>query len=123
EHYQRRAKSPETAHDVQGQHWPKIEPDLDWIGLREHAAIQKEESQRHNHAEKEKHFVAQGELHARPCQRAQIAQSRNLLPVSSIKTSSRDGVAISRPTSSLLCDSRYFTSETIACGGRRQCRT
>ena len=52
-------------------------------------------------AEKQKHFIAQRQLDAHAGEGEKICQSRSLLPVSSMKTSSREGVAISRLTSSL----------------------
>src|ERR1700740_937152 len=93
------------------------------ITLGEDPGIEKEEHQRHDHAEEEEHLVAQGKHHAGARQGSEVRQSRSLLPVSSMKTSSSDGVAISRLTSSLFSASRCFTSATIAGAVRWQCRT
>src|SRR4029077_11315262 len=91
--------------------------------LCKHRRIEKEKSQRHDDAEKEKHLVAQRQPHPHARQGKKVCQSRSLLPVSSMNTSSSEGVEISRLTSSLDCASRCFTSETMACGGRWQCNT
>src|SRR5256886_12806151 len=50
------------------------------------------------------------DAHAR--QGGKVSQSRSLLPVNSMKTSSREGVAISRLTRSLFWASSCLTSET-----------
>src|SRR5260221_2029718 len=123
EHHKSRAESPEAAHHVQRQHRTKVELDLSRITFGEDAAIEKEKAKRHDYTEEEKHFVTQCQAHAGARQRSQIAQSRSLLPVSSMNTSSSEGVAISRLTSSLPCASRCLTNATIACGGARQCST
>src|SRR6267378_425555 len=88
------AESPEAAH-------------------REDSGVEEEKSEGHDHAEKQKHFIAQRELNAHTRQGGEVCQSRNLLPVISIKTSSSEGEAISRLTSSLSWASRCLTRETI----------
>src|ERR1700760_2567310 len=109
--YQRRTQSPEAAHHVQRQD----RADEISHGIRmpfgEHSGIEKEKAHRHDHAEKEKHLVAQSELHAHAGKGDEVRQSRKLLPVSSMNTSSSEGVAISRLTSSLPCASSDLTRE------------
>src|SRR6202011_3265284 len=99
------------------------EADHTRIALGEDSGVEKKHAKRKDDAEEEKHFVAQGELNAHAREAGKVFQSRSLLPVISMKTSSRDGVAISRLTSSLPSASRCFTRETMACGGRCVCRT
>src|ERR1041385_6572040 len=123
EHHQRCAEAPEAAHDVQCQHRPEQVGDFSGDSLGKDSRVKKEKAQRHYDAEEEKHLVAQRQPHAHARQCQKVRQSRSLLPVSSMNTSSREGVAISRLTSSLFWASRCFTSETMACGGRRQCST
>src|ERR1700758_5506810 len=93
------------------------------MALGENARVHKEHAERKNDAKKEEHFVAQGKLNAHAREAGKVSQSRSLLPVISMKTSSREGVAISRLTSSLPSASRCFTRETMACGGRCVCKT
>src|SRR5208283_379540 len=91
--------------------------------LGKNAAVEKENPHRHDQAEKEKCFISQRDANAHGGKREYRSQSRSLLPVSSMNTSSREGVAISRLTSSLPCASRYFTSDTMAGAVRWQCST
>src|SRR6267154_6360528 len=122
-HDQHGAEAPEAAHDVQRDDRAKKEADHTRIALGENSGVQEEHAQREDDAEEEEHFVAQGELNAHAGEAGKVSQSRSLLPVISMKTSSREGVAISRLTNSLPSASRCLTSETIACGGRWVCRT
>src|SRR3981081_1429279 len=122
-HDQSGAESPETAHDVESEHRAKIESHRAGRALGEDPAIEEEKAERHDDGEEEKNFVARRKTDAHVGESKKISQSRSLLPVSSMKTSSREGVAISRLTSSLPLASRCLTSETIACGGRWVCRT
>src|ERR1700740_2292527 len=87
------------------------------MALGEDSRVDEKHADREDHAKKEKHFVAQGELNAHAREAGKVSQSRSLLPVISMKTSSREGVAISRLTSSLPSASRCLTSETMVCGG------
>src|SRR5579872_864733 len=112
------AESPEAAHDRERNYRTEKKANLLRIALGEDSCVQKEKSKGHDHAEEEKHFVAQGEADAHRGKCEEVLQSRSLLPVSSMKTSSRDGVAMLRLTSSLPWASRCFTRETMACGGR-----
>src|SRR5690349_20462389 len=117
------AQAPEAAHYVERDHRTKKEAHYARVALGKNPGIEKKHPQREYHADKEKHFVAQSELNAHAREAGKISQSRSLLPVISMKTSSREGVAISRLTSSLPSASRCFTRETMACGGRWVCRT
>ena len=94
-HHQRGAQSPETSHHVQGKNGAEKKWTFLRIALGEYAGVEKKETQRHDHAEKEKHFIAQRQLHAHAREGNEIGQSRSLLPVSSMNTSSSEGVAIS----------------------------
>src|SRR5712671_4488225 len=123
EHDQHGAEAPEAAHDVQCDYGAEEEADHTRVALSENSCVQEEHAQRKDDAEEEKHFVAQGQLNAHAREAGKISQSRSLRPVISMKTSSKEGVAISRLTNSLPSASRCFTSETIACGGRWVCRT
>src|SRR5664279_2142890 len=123
EHNQGRAQSPETPHDVEGKNWSQVEEHHSRLALSKNTGVEKEKSQRHDHAEEEKHFVAQGKLHAHAREGNEICQSRSLLPVSSMNTSSSDGVAISRDDSSLPAASRCLTSATMTGAVRGQCST
>ena len=100
-HHQRGAEPPEAAHDVERQHRAEIEADDARHALSENAGVKKKEHQGHDDHEKEKHFVAKRKLNAHAREGGEVFQSRSLLPVSSMNTSSREGVAISRLTSSL----------------------
>src|SRR5262249_7850052 len=101
EHDQCGAESPEATHNVERHNGAEIKSAGCGNTFSENAKPQKKEAKGHDDAKEEKHFVAQGEAdaHARECN--QVCQSRSLLPVSSMKTSSSDGVKISRETSSL----------------------
>ena len=112
------AESPEAAHHGEGDDGAEEEADDVRITFGENAGVEEEKAEGHDHAEEEKHFVAQREANAHRGECEEVLQSRSLLPVSSMKTSSRDGVAILRLTSSLPWASRCFTRETMACGGR-----
>src|SRR5271165_4983565 len=122
-HNQSSAKSPETAHHVECEYGPEEKLNVTGHAFGKDSAVKEEKAQRHDHAEEEKHFIAQRQLHAHAREGHEVGQSRNLLPVSSMKTSSREGVAISRLTNSLPCASRHFTRETIAGAVRGVCRT
>src|SRR3984893_17812673 len=117
------AEAPEAAHYVQRDYRAEEEADHTWIALGEDSCVEEKHADWEDYAEEEEHFVAQGELNAHAREAGKVSQSRSLLPVISMKTSSREGVAISRLTSSLPSASRCFTSETMACGGRWVCRT
>src|SRR5580693_1395033 len=116
------AQPPEATHDREGYDGAEKVAHAFRNALGENPGVKKKETEGHDHAEEQKHFIANGQLnpHARKC--SKITQSRNLLPVSSMNTSSREGVAISRETSSFPWDSRYFTRETMAWGGRWHCK-
>src|SRR5258708_38329475 len=92
--------------------------DLLRIAFGKNSGIEKKHAEREDHAKEEKHFVAHGKQNARARQTGKVTQSRSLLPVISMKTSSSEGVAISRLTSSLPSASRCLTRETMVCGGR-----
>ena len=64
EHDERSAQSPETAHHVQTKNRTEKIRDTVRLAFRKNTGVQEEKSQRHHKAEKEKHLVAQGELHA-----------------------------------------------------------
>ena len=108
-------KLPITARETTG---PRKKRTPAGCALGEDAGVEKEKAERHDHAEEQKHFIAQRESNAHAGERGEVSQSRSLLPVISMKTSSREGVAISRLTSSLPWASRYFTRATMVCGGR-----
>src|SRR6202030_4354066 len=116
------AQTPEAAHDREGYDGPEKVAHALGNALGENSGVKKKETEGHDHAEKQKHFVANGQLNSHAGESGKITQSRNLLPVSSMNTSSSEGVAISRETSSFPVDSRCFTRETMACGGRWHCR-
>src|ERR1700730_12502962 len=97
-HDQRSAETPEAAHHVQGDHRPKKIAHLLRITLGENSRVDKKHAKRKNNAEEKEHFVAQRQLDAHTRQIGEITQSRSLLPVISMKTSSREGEAISRLT-------------------------
>ena len=115
------AEPPEAAHHGERNYGAEKKANLHGVALCEDAGVEEEKSEGHDYAEEEEHFVAQGEANAHRGECEEVLQSRSLLPVSSMKTSSRDGVAILRLTSSLPCASRCFTRETMACGGRWVC--
>src|SRR6266436_3316362 len=117
-HDQGSAETPEAAHHVQGDDRPKKIANLLRITLGENSRVNEKHAQRKNNAEKKEHFVAQRQLDTHARQIGEVIQSRSLLPVISMKTSSREGEAISRLTSSLPWASRCLTIETIVCGGR-----
>ena len=117
------AQPPETAHHIESHDRTEVKSAALWNAFGKDAKPEKEESERHDNYEKEEHLVAERNLDAHARQSGEVFQSRSLLPVNSMKTSSRDGVAISRLTSSLPPASRCFTRETIVCGGRWECRT
>ena len=117
------AKTPEAAHDVEGQHRAEIKADDARQALGENACVEKKNRERHDQHKEEEHFVAESNLDAHARQGGKVSQSRSLLPVNSMKTSSREGVAISRLTRSLFWASSCLTSETMVCGGRCECRT
>src|SRR3984893_10595477 len=121
--YEHGAQAPEAAHYVEGDHRTEEETDRARNALGEDAGVEEKHAEREDDDEEEEHFVAQGELNAHAREAGKVSQSRSLLPVISMKTSSREGVAISRLTSSLPSASRCSTSETMACGGRWVCRT
>lgn len=58
------AESPEAAHDGEAHDRAEKIADTLRIALSEDAGVKEEKAEGHNHAEKEKHFVAQGELNA-----------------------------------------------------------
>src|SRR5882724_1130655 len=118
EHDQGGAESPEAAHDVESQNGAQKEADFAGIAFGKDAHIKKKQNHREKDDEEEEHPVAKGQGNAHACQGEEVSQSRSLLPVSSMKTSSSEGVKISRLTRSLLSVSRYLTRETTACGGR-----
>src|SRR5260370_28851854 len=118
EHNQRSAEAPKTSHDVTSENRAEIKSTKARIAFGEDAQPEEEEAERHHDAKEEEHFVAQGQADAHACQGGEVRQSRSLLPVSSMKTSSSEGVAISKLTSSLPRASRCLTRETMACGGR-----
>src|SRR5689334_9165528 len=101
-HHQRGAESPEAAHDVECQHRAEIETDDSRYALGKYAGVKKKEHQRHDDYKKEKHLVAESNLDAHARHGGKVSQSRSLLPVNSMKTSSREGVVISRLTRSLF---------------------
>src|SRR5262249_55318113 len=115
------AQSPKTAHDRQRDDRAEKEPDDRGVPLGDHAREEKEKAEGHDDAEEHEHLIAQRKTnaHSRECKK--VLQSRSLRPVSSINTSSSEGVEISRPTSSLPRASRCLTSETMACGGGCTC--
>ena len=117
------AESPKTAHDVKSEEGAEIKTYGPRHALGKYPGIKEEKGERHHDNEEKEHLVAKSKPDAHARQRSEVSQSRSLLPVTSIKTSSNDGVAISRLTSSLPSASRCFTRATIACGGRWQCRT
>ena len=117
------AKTPKAAHDVEGHHRAEIKADDARHALGENACVEKENRERHDQHKEEKHFVAESNLDAHARQGGKVFQSRSLLPVYSINTSSKEGVAISRLTSSLPWASSCLTKETIVCGGRCECKT
>src|SRR6266404_2177562 len=121
--YEHGAKTPEAAHYVEGDHRAEKEADHARIALGEDSGVEEKHADRKDDAEEEEHFIAQGELNAHARETHKVAQSRSLLPVISMKTSSREGVAISRLTSWLPSASRCLTRETMVCGGRWVCRT
>src|SRR5260370_4493414 len=112
------AETPKAAHHVQGDDGPEEIANHARIALGEDPRVDEKHAKRKDNAEKEEHFVAQGQLDAHTGQIGEVTQSRSLLPVISMKTSSREGEAISRLTSSLPWASRCLTMETIVCGGR-----
>jgi len=63
EHHQRGAESPEAAHDVERQHRAQEEAHRLRNTFGENAAVQEKKAQRHDHAEKEEHLVAQRQAH------------------------------------------------------------
>src|SRR6266404_635554 len=113
-----RAEAPETAHHVECENGAEIKRGHLRNALGNNSQPQEEKCERHNDNKEEEHFVAHGQAdaHARECDK--VFQSRSLLPVSSMKTSSREGEDISRLASSLPWTSRCFTRETMAWGGR-----
>src|SRR5262249_10943721 len=117
-HDECRAESPEAAHNVEGENGTKVEGHAVRVALGKDAGIEEEENHRHEDDEEEEHLVAERERNAHSGEVEEVFQSRSLLPVSSMKTSSSEGVKISRLTRSLLSASRCLTSETMACGGR-----
>src|SRR5438477_5887766 len=123
ENHERGAESPETAHHVESDDGAEEITDGARIAAGKNAGVKKKHAEGEDHAEEEKHFVTQGKQNARAGQTGKVAQSRSLLPVISMKTSSSEGVAISRLTSSLPPASRCLTSETMVCGGRLECST
>ena len=123
EHDQRGAEAPKAAHDVESQNRAEIKSAIVWNAFGKDAKPEEEETERHDDAEKEKHFVAQRQADAHARQGGEVPQSRSLLPVISMKTSSSEGEAISRLISSLPPASRCLTSETMVWGGRCVCRT
>src|SRR5713101_4683361 len=118
-----RAESPETAHHIKSEDGAEIKRHHLRNALGKYPQPYEEKSKRHHQDKEEEHFVSHGQLdaHARECDK--VLQSRSLLPVISMKTSSREGEDISRLTSSLPPASRCLTRETIVCGGRFECNT
>src|SRR5712664_157840 len=100
-HDHRSAKTPEAAHHVQGDDRPKKIANLLRITLGENSRVNEKHAKRKKNDEKKEHLVAQRQLDAHARQIGEVIQSRSLLPVISMKTSSREGEAISRLTSSL----------------------
>jgi len=90
------ADSPERAHKPPESYRSEQKANGVRVALREDAREEEEKTEGHDQAKKTKCFIAQGEAHAHVREREKVLQSRSLLPVSSMKTSSRDGVAISR---------------------------
>src|SRR6476660_2003571 len=95
-HDQGSAETPEAPHHVQGNDWSKKIANLLRIAFGKNPRINEKHAKGKDDAEKEKHFIAQRQLDAHARQIAEITQSRSLLPVISMKTSSREGEAISR---------------------------
>src|ERR1700720_1634710 len=120
---QRGTQTPEAAHDRESYDGAQKVSHTLRNAFGEDSGVEKKEAEGHDHAEEQKHFIANGQLNSHAGQTDKITQSRSLLPVISMNTSSREGVAISREISSLPWDSRCFTRETMACGGRWHCKT
>src|SRR5579872_3840355 len=121
EGHQLHAQSPEAAHHGNGQDRRQHVGHGGDVAAREESEKQEQEDQRKDQAEKNKGAIAQRQAHADLGQCPGVSQSRRLLPVSSRKTSSSEGAAISRLESSLPCASRYFTRETMVAGTRVEC--
>src|SRR5271154_191094 len=117
-HDESRTKPPKASHDRESNHWTQEIPNGGGRAFRKDSGIEEEKAERHDHAEEQKHFIAQRELDAHAGECGEVCQSRSLLPVISMKTSSREGEAISRLTSSLPSASRCFTRSTMVFGGR-----
>src|SRR5580704_1290367 len=122
-HNESRAEPPKAAHNGEGH--DRTQEEFDDLGLAfgKDPGIEKEKGKRHEDREEQKHFIAQRELNAHAGECGEVSQSRSLLPVISMNTSSREGEAISRLTSSLPWASRCLTMATMVCGGRCECRT
>src|SRR5580658_4562411 len=114
------AEPPKTAHDVKCDHRSQEIGDQARLAFGENSRIEKKHADREDRAEKEKHAIAQSEQNAHAGKCGEVSQSRSLLPVISMKTSSREGEAISRLTSSLPSASRCLTRSTIVLGGRSE---
>src|SRR5271168_465020 len=112
EHDQGGAKSPKASHYCESDYRTQKILNVARHAFCKDSGIEKEKAERHDHAEEQKHFIAQRELNAHAGECHEVCQSRNLLPVISMKTSSSEGEAISRLTSSLPCASRCLTSAT-----------
>src|SRR5580704_4745619 len=117
-HNESRAEPPKAAHNGEGH--DRTQEEFDDLGLAfgKDPGIEKEKGKRHEDREEQKHFIAQRELNAHAGECGEVSQSRSLLPVISMNTSSREGEAISRLTSSLPWASRCLTMATMVCGGR-----
>jgi ribosomal protein L1 len=101
EHDEGGTEAPKAAHDGKGNDRAEEKLDGQRNASGEDSSVKKEKSERHDHAEEEKHFIAQREANAHAGQSGEVCQSRNLLPVISMKTSSREGEAISKLINSL----------------------
>src|SRR5260370_35352274 len=106
EHHESGAGSPEAAHHVEGDDRPTKITYSARITAGEYSGIEKKHAERKDRTEEKKHFVAQGELNTRERQPGTMRQSRSLLPVISMKTSSREGEDISKLPRSLPPASR-----------------
>src|SRR5262249_42851287 len=86
--HKRSAESPETAHDGERDDGTEEESDDLRLPFGEDTSVEKEKAEGHDHAEEEEHLVAKREADAHSREGQKMFQSRSLLPVSSMKTSS-----------------------------------
>src|SRR4029077_5338207 len=88
------AQTPEGAHHGQRDNRTEQKANGVRITLGEDRREEEKETEGHDQAEEHERFVAQGQAHAHDRESQKVLQSRSLLPVGWMKTSSREGGAV-----------------------------